>query len=252
MLSINIKSVRLNLFNHVLALFCAKFVCNLAIRYPVFRWESCKGYVWESVKISNVCAFKSILATRTHEWLMTNDSPKCHTCETCRILKGPDSWSTTGQKGQSGQLVISRLKLAACPSRKWVARSLCFAEKWLFTFLTYPIINTLTLMKFRKLLERILREKTLEKNKIDSSTILYLWFLNSSTLTISIVLPLRGPLAKSLSHHTYISEKVIWCLGSSSESTNSFGWCNGLIAESEKLEKTRLDLTLLEQEAWRA
>ena len=33
------KIVRLNLFNHVLALFRAKFTCNLAIRYPVFRWE---------------------------------------------------------------------------------------------------------------------------------------------------------------------------------------------------------------------
>ena len=30
-------NVRLNLFNHVLALFRAKFTCNLAIRYPVFR-----------------------------------------------------------------------------------------------------------------------------------------------------------------------------------------------------------------------
>ena len=29
--------VRLNLFNHVLALFHAKFAYNLAIRYPVFR-----------------------------------------------------------------------------------------------------------------------------------------------------------------------------------------------------------------------
>ena len=37
--------VRLNLFNHVLVLFLAKFACNLAIRYPVFRWELCKGSV---------------------------------------------------------------------------------------------------------------------------------------------------------------------------------------------------------------
>ena len=35
--------VRLNLFNHVLALFHIKFACILAIRYPIFRWESCKG-----------------------------------------------------------------------------------------------------------------------------------------------------------------------------------------------------------------
>ena len=39
------KSVRLNLFNHMLALFRAKFACNLAIRYPIFRWELCKGNV---------------------------------------------------------------------------------------------------------------------------------------------------------------------------------------------------------------
>ena len=37
--------VRLNLFNHVLALFHANFSCNLTIRYHVFRWELCKGSV---------------------------------------------------------------------------------------------------------------------------------------------------------------------------------------------------------------
>ena len=42
--------VRLNLFNHLLALFYTKFACNLAIRYPVFRWDSCKGSVWKSMK----------------------------------------------------------------------------------------------------------------------------------------------------------------------------------------------------------
>ena len=30
---------RLNLFNHVLALFCAKFAYISVIRYLVFRWE---------------------------------------------------------------------------------------------------------------------------------------------------------------------------------------------------------------------
>ena len=33
----------LNLFNHVLALFCVKFACILAIRYLVFKWELYKG-----------------------------------------------------------------------------------------------------------------------------------------------------------------------------------------------------------------
>ena len=40
-----LRFVRLNLFNHFLALFRVKFAYNLAIRYPVFRWESYKGSV---------------------------------------------------------------------------------------------------------------------------------------------------------------------------------------------------------------
>ena len=37
--------VRLNLINHVLALFRDKFAYNTALRNPVFRWELCKGSV---------------------------------------------------------------------------------------------------------------------------------------------------------------------------------------------------------------
>ena len=48
--------VRLNLFNHVLVLFRAKFAYILAIKYPIFRWELCKGCVWEGMKkIQVVC-----------------------------------------------------------------------------------------------------------------------------------------------------------------------------------------------------
>ena len=51
--------VWLNLFNHVLALFRVKFACNLAIRYPVFKWELCKGSMRESVKkTQDVCNSK--------------------------------------------------------------------------------------------------------------------------------------------------------------------------------------------------
>ena len=41
----SIRFVKLNLFNYVLVLFCAKFACNLAIKYPTFRWDLCKGSV---------------------------------------------------------------------------------------------------------------------------------------------------------------------------------------------------------------
>ena len=46
------------------------------------------------------------------------ESPKWHTCEACRELKGHDSWSTIGQKVQSGLEVISRLIPVARPSRQ--------------------------------------------------------------------------------------------------------------------------------------
>ena len=41
----NCMTVRLNLINHVLALFRDKFTCTTALRNPVFRWESYKGSV---------------------------------------------------------------------------------------------------------------------------------------------------------------------------------------------------------------
>ena len=42
---LSLGCVRLNLINHVLALFRDIFTCNTALRNPVFRWESCKGSV---------------------------------------------------------------------------------------------------------------------------------------------------------------------------------------------------------------
>ena len=59
--------VRLNLFNHVLALFRAKFVCNLAIRYHVFRWDLCKGCKENS---------RYVHLKESHNWLETGKSPK--------------------------------------------------------------------------------------------------------------------------------------------------------------------------------
>ena len=60
--------VRLNLFNHLLVLFDAKFACNLAIRYPVFRGELCKGSVGQSLKKSQKCAIQASLATGSRDW----------------------------------------------------------------------------------------------------------------------------------------------------------------------------------------
>ena len=140
--------------------------------------------------------------------------------------------------------------------RGWVARMPCLDENRLFTFLTYTTINTLIPTKCRELLERIQREFW-ERNPREKQnwlihnlchSIFQIPLLSPSPLTY----PWESHFAKSLSHYTHISEDVFWCLGSSLEMTNLFGWCNGLIAGSGKLKKTRLGVILLEQEAWRA
>ena len=96
-----------------MVLFCAKFACNLAISNSVFRWESCKGSVWESVKkCSRLCneagtrswisrVVYDLQVARSCTWVKHAEKLNCHA-----------SCSTTGQKVQSGHLVISRLELA--------------------------------------------------------------------------------------------------------------------------------------------
>ena len=103
----------LNLFNYVLALFRTKFACNLAIRYPVFKCELCKGNVWESVKKSEKvcnsresCDWISRLAIMAHVWNMQREQ------------KGHASCSTIGKNFQFGRAVSSRLKLTTRSSRK--------------------------------------------------------------------------------------------------------------------------------------
>ena len=44
----------------MLALFLTKFVCNLAIRYLVFRWELCKGSVRECEENTRFVQFKRV------------------------------------------------------------------------------------------------------------------------------------------------------------------------------------------------
>ena len=48
------------------------------------------------------------------------------------------------------------------------------------------------------------------KTRLNHPQSLHFDSLNSSTLTLSIDIPLQGSLAKSLSHHTHINEEVIW------------------------------------------
>ena len=132
----------------LLVLFRAKFACILAISNTVFRWESCKGSVWESVKIcSRLCKEE-----RTHDWI-SRVAHGLQAARSCTHVKHARSWSVipvVALQDKSPRLtkplarnLNSRLSQVVRPSRQ---PALFLKEKkknWLFTFLTYPTINTL-------------------------------------------------------------------------------------------------------------
>ena len=102
-----------------MALFCAKFACNLTISNPVFRWKSCKGSVWESVKkYLSLCKVSG-----TRDWISRvarglQAARSCTRAKHAEKSKRHTSWSTTGQKVQTGHSVSSRLELAVQSSRE--------------------------------------------------------------------------------------------------------------------------------------
>ena len=141
----------MNLFNHVLVLFCAKFVCILTFRYPIFRWELCKGCEWESVKkTQDVCIQRS---------LVTDSQLASHQSGT--RVKHVGNWRVTTARALQEKMYSLARQLAhdSFHSRDWVTRMLCVAKKWPFTFLLYTTINTLIPTKCKELSKRILREK---------------------------------------------------------------------------------------------
>ena len=113
------RGVRLNLINHFVNFISCQFACNLALRNPIFRWESCKGSVWESVKKSSRLCTKQW----TRDWISCLDrslqvAKGCTWVKHAEELNSHASWSTTGQKVQSGHSVSSRLGLATQSSRE--------------------------------------------------------------------------------------------------------------------------------------
>ena len=95
-------------------LFRAKFASNSAFRNPIFRWESCKGSVWESVKKSlKVC--KSVGLRLAHGWQVAKG---CTQVKHAEELKSHASCCTTGQKSQASKAISSGLELATLSSRK--------------------------------------------------------------------------------------------------------------------------------------
>ena len=177
----------------------------------MYRWESCKGSVWESVKkCSRLCS-----EARTRVWISRvacglQAARRCTQVKHAEKLNRHASCSTTGQKVQTGHSVSSRLGLTTQKSRK--AKSLvhnvmekltlCIPFSLRYKYPLYPQ----NIESFqREFWERNLREK--------QDWLIHNDFSNSSTLTLSIVTSLRDSLTKSFSHLTHICERAFWCFG---------------------------------------
>ena len=135
-----------------MALFRVKFACIFAISNLVFRWKSCKGSVWESVKkCSRLC--KDV---ETHRWLTTGKPPKL-----AHMWSMQGSWrvmQAVALQDKSPRLARP-LAYGSTQSRGQVARTLCLGKTdFSHSFLPYYIYILIPTI-FRELPERILREK---------------------------------------------------------------------------------------------
>ena len=141
---VTVETVRLNLINHVLTLFRDKFSCNTALRNPVFRWESCKGNVWESVKkCSRLCSEAGTRGWISREARGLQAAKSCTRVKYAGKLNSHASWGTTGKKSrlaiQLARSLNSRLNQVARSSRQ---PTLFWKKNWLFTFHSHLSINT--------------------------------------------------------------------------------------------------------------
>ena len=127
--------VRLNLINHFVGFIPCQFACNSALRNPVFRWETCKSSVWESVnKCSKLCT-----KAGTRDWQATRG---CTWVKYADKLNHHASYSTTGQKVKTDHSVSSRLELATQSSREAKLPASSILKNWLFAFHSHTSINT--------------------------------------------------------------------------------------------------------------
>ena len=181
----------------------------------MFRWESCKGSVWESMKK----CFKLCSEVGTRGWISwvargLQATRRCTRVKHAEKLNRHASCSTTGKKVQTGHSVSLWLGLATQSSREAKLPVYSVMEKMTLRILfslqyKYPLIPT----KSWELPKRILREKPWIKTILTHPQFLHSDPSYSSTLTLSIVTSLRGSLTRSFSHLTHISEKAFWCFG---------------------------------------
>ena len=166
----------------------------------MFRWESCKGSVWEGVKkCSRLCS-----EAGTRGWISRvacglQAARRCTRVKHAENLNRHDSFSTTRQKFQTGHSVSSRLGLTTQSSRK--AKSLVHSVMEKLTLripfslqYKYPLYPRNIDSFQREFWERNPREKQdwliHNLHHLDSP--------NSFTFTLSIDISLRGTFCQIL------------------------------------------------------
>ena len=151
----------------LLALFRAKFACILVISNPVFKWESCKGSVWKSVKNCS----RLYKEAGTCSWIL-RVVRGCKPLECCTHAKHVKSWRvalTVALQDKSPKLarpfargLNSQLNPVARSSRQ----NTLFGKIWLFTFL----LTLLYIYPYSHNSERVSKEnferETLEKIRL--------------------------------------------------------------------------------------
>ena len=218
-----------------MALFRVKFACILAIRNLVFRWKSCKGSVWESVKnCSSVCK-----EVGTRGWILWLQAARLkHMCQACQKLKRHTSCSLQNKSYRLTRPFARGLTLQLNPVARSSRQNTLFGKIWRFTFL----LTLLYIYLYTHNLERASREnfkrETLEKTRLTHPQSLpkrlfkFLYYLPLHCQTLERLI------TKIFSHHIHFYERAVWCFGKQL-GRNQFhiSWCYGQVAESGKLEK---------------
>ena len=136
-----------------MALFRAKFACILAIRNPVFRWESCKGSV-----CVRECEKLLKCVQRSRDSRLQAAKLK-HTCQACQKLKHHTSCSLQDKSFSWPGRLLAAWTRDSTQSRGQAARTPCLAKYDVsHSFSPYYIYILIPTIQ-RELLERILREK---------------------------------------------------------------------------------------------
>ena len=148
--SLYVNVVRLNLFNHVLALFCAKFACNSTIRNSVFRWELCKGCVWESEELIKC------VHSRAFSWLELTTDSRVWLAKSVTRVEHARSWrvmiagSLQDKKYTLAIMLVGNWNSWLIPIVSHSPKPLVLQKNDFSHSFSYPTINTLILIPYYK------------------------------------------------------------------------------------------------------